>query len=218
MGYTARQIAEHLDLSILGPMPSRFGIEMACELARENGIKSICVNPNKVVEAAKLFGNVCSVVGFPHGTSLPIVKLKEAQYAIEDGAKEIDVVINYGCLLDGDVFPVAIELNHMVKFAHENKVIVKAILETCYYTNQQISDTCDICVDCGVDFVKTSTGFAKSGASSEAARVMLLSVDGKCGVKASGGIGNYETVKQYLDMGCSRIGASSFTKLLPVCR
>jgi deoxyribose-phosphate aldolase len=217
MRFTKEQIASALDLAVLKPTATVSEVEGACGVANRNKIKSVCVAPAYVPVAAKLFDNVSCVVGFPHGNHLPAVKIHEARLAIDCGAREIDVVTNYGRFLDGDSAVVAQELSLITLFAKDNKVTVKAILETCYYTDSQIRQACKMCVECGVDFVKSSTGFGRDGALPSTVQVMLDSVAGTgVQVKASGGIINYYLASLYLSMGCTRLGSSYFHAILPM--
>ena len=142
-----------------------------------------------------------AVIGFPHGTSKPETKIKETQRALDDGAKELDVVINYGRFLGGDTAIVRHELKGIVRIAHRSGALVKAILETCYYSEAQITETCRHCVDIGVDFVKTSTGFGPYGAETSGRRASEAVKGSKCQVKASGGINSYAVAARYLDLG-----------------
>ena len=216
MSYSKEQIAAILDLAVLKPTATQQDIKDACALANKHGIRSVCVAPCNVKLAASLFGNVSAVVGFPHGTSEPAVKYLEATTAMRDGARELDMVLNYGRFLGGDPSPVIAELAVVVSAAHQVGVTVKAILETCYHTPAQIREMCRICVNCGTDFVKTSTGFGQEGATFGTVQIMLDAVDGSgVQVKASGGIHHYAQVARYLDLGCTRIGASNFNELLP---
>jgi deoxyribose-phosphate aldolase len=211
--YTPAQIAAALDLAVLNPQATSVDVLTACAFANKHNIKSVCVAPCRVELAADLFDNVSTVIDFPHGNGL--AKDCEAYQAIELGARELDVVINYGAYLDGDKKAVTDELNVITKLAHHYSVLVKAILESCYYTRHELADVCKLCVDCGVDFVKTSTGFAHGGASPEAVEIMVKAVNGRCGVKASGGIDTYAKAAKYLDLGCTRLGSSKYLELLP---
>ena len=215
MTYTPRQIADALDLAVLKPNATRNDVECACALAYKHKIKSVCVAPIYVPLAVNLFGNVSCVIGFPHGNSTPDAKYREAADALRDGAKELDVVTNYGRFLDGDSSPIIEELEVIVSVTHGRGAVVKAILETCYYTPKQIRQACDICVEHGVDFVKTSTGFGPKGAEYVPTLTMIDAVKDKCQVKASGGINNYARAQFYLDLGCTRLGSSKFLELLP---
>jgi deoxyribose-phosphate aldolase len=214
MTYTAKQIADALDLAVLKPTATLDDLIKAGTLVKRHGIKSLCVAPCNVQYAVNMVPNVCAVIGFPHGNSLATTKLYEASEAMDDGAKELDVVINYGRFLDRCLSPMLNELHLIVPAAHSQGVLVKAILETAYYTTKQVTEACLLCVDHGVDFVKTSTGFAE-GANQHVVETMVEAVRGRAQVKASGGIGCYADVAQYLDLGCTRIGSSKYLELLP---
>jgi deoxyribose-phosphate aldolase len=209
-------IASALDLAVLKPTATRADVLRAAQLVEQYAIASICVAPFNVAVARRVTKRVCAVVGFPHGNTLVEVKRVEAVRAIDYGASELDVVINYGRFLEDHYTEVASELRAVVTEAHSCGVRVKAILETCYYTPAQVMQACNICIGCGVDWVKTSTGFAKGGATPGVVKLMLEAVAGTgIEVKASGGIHGYADAKQYLDMGCTRIGSSRFSELLP---
>jgi len=215
MSYTKEQIAATLDLAVLKPTAAAADVRAACALAVAHRIKSVCVAPVWVPMASDLCSNVCAVIAFPHGNTLPEAKYAEAVAAMDCGAKELDVVVNYGRFLDSGRHDAFWEIGQIVKAARPRGVLVKAILETSFYTAGQIHLACRLCVDSGVDFVKTSTGFGPGGATPEAVKVMLEAVDGKAGVKASGGIKTYADAARYLDLGCTRIGASTYLGLLP---
>ena len=215
MNYTKEQISSALDYAALSPLTTVDDIKRSCALANKNAIRSVCVAPIYVLFASQLFDNVSTVIGFPHGNTLPASKIHEAYCAIQSGAKEIDFVINYGRFLDGDDYILKLELESMVLIAKRYHILIKAILETCYYTPKQIWNACRICATSGVNYVKSSTGYGKHGATPETIDIMLDAVKGKAEVKASGGIHNYAQVKLYLDMGCTRIGSSYYQALLP---
>ncbi len=215
MSYTKKQIADALDYAVLSPLATVEDIWLGCAFANKHKLKSICVASVNVKWAASLHDNVCSVIGFPYGNVEPYAKLIEARCAIERGAKELDVVLNYGRYLGGDQTIINQELGYICEYAAKSRVRVKAILETCHYTPQQITEACKRCVDSGVSWVKTSTGFAPGGATVAAVTVMLDAVGDQCEVKASGGIHRYEDAKQFLNLGCTRLGASRYRELLP---
>lgn len=214
MTYTKQDIADHLDLAVLKPTATMSDVLAACQLANAHNIKSVCVAPCYVQLAAQNFKNVSTVIGFPHGTSTPKAKHLEAVEAISLGARELDVVVNFGQFLAGDWRALDTELTLIVSAARQAGVLVKAILETCYYSKLQLIEACYFCVVNGVDFVKTSTGFGPRGPLPCEVQVMLDAVQGMCGVKASGGINTHADVAMYLDMGCTRIGSSKFLELL----
>jgi deoxyribose-phosphate aldolase len=214
MTYTPQEIAKTIDLACLKPTATREDIKATCALANKHNLASVCVPPCYVKLAAALFSNVCTVIGFPHGNGSLRAKFKEAEEAIANGAKELDFVINYGRYLDGDRLTLGEELWMITGVSGD--VRYKAILESCHYTMPQLLDASKMCVDYGVDWIKTSTGFASGGATREAVETMMLAVKGsECEVKASGGIRTYQDVETYLDMGCTRLGTSGFLNLLP---
>jgi len=135
---------------------------------------------------------------------------------LDDGVKELDVVINYGRLLDRYYTPVQQELTAIVEAAKSGGVIVKAIMEACYYTMGQLENAGRFCVDLGVDFLKTSSGYGLHGANPQNVKALLQAVEGTdAQVKASGGIKSYNDAAKFLDLGCTRLGASRFKELLP---
>jgi deoxyribose-phosphate aldolase len=152
------------------------------------------------------------VIGFPHGAHRPEVKALEAQLAIEDGAKELDMVMNIGKFLSRDYDWVQRDIAGVVAAAKRaGDVRVKVILETCYLTPAEIARACEIARAAGADFVKTSTGFGDGPATPEAVDVMIKTVGDAMGVKASGGVRSYKTACGYLDQGCQRLGTAGGT-------
>lgn len=217
MNITREQIIKSLDIAVLKPTATLQEILTAGRVVKDLGAASLCVASYNVAIARQVTSRVGAVVGFPHGNTSPEIKFLEARCAIEDGATELDVVINFGRFLEGRTAVVAQELSHIVQCAGPCRVRVKAILETCYYQPRQILDACQICLDCGVDWVKTSTGFGPAGATPEAVSLMLEAVGNAAQVKASGGIKTYDDACMYLDMGCTRLGVGfgSYIGLLP---
>ena len=173
---------------------------------------SVCVNPTWVRLAAReLRGSgvkVCTVIGFPLGATPPRVKELETRVAIDDGAGEVDMVLNIGALKSGDLKLVEQDVRAVVRAAR-GPVITKVILETCLLSPEEIATASAICARAGADFVKTSTGFNKGGATVEAVRIMRETVGKEMGVKASGGIRDHETAVKMIGAGASRIGASA---------
>lgn len=213
--YSPKEIANALDYAVLSPLATLETIRDGCTFANKHGLKSICVAPVNVELAAKLHGNVCSVIGFPHGNVCSGIKYMEAIRAVVDGARELDVVVNYGRYLGGNLGIIKEDLRDICAYARANGVLVKSLLESCYYTSSQLRDACRRCVEAGVHFVKTSTGFGKSSATPGDVAVMLDAVKGPgVQVKASGGIKNYGDARQYLDLGCTRLGSSRYLELL----
>jgi deoxyribose-phosphate aldolase len=223
MNYTREEILRTLDLAVLKPTASTGDVIAAAKTVRELGMASVCVAPANVKMARQHTDRVCSVIGFPHGNTLPADKMQEAINACENGARELDVVVNYGRLLEGacgneeDPEPDWLGLELVMDVAENYGARVKAILETCYLSPEEIAFACQLCVLVGVDWVKTSTGFGPGGATPEAVKIMVKAVQKKAQVKAAGGIKTYADACRYLDLGCTRlgVGAASYEGLLP---
>jgi deoxyribose-phosphate aldolase len=208
------RIAQALDLAVLQPNARSGDVRDAACAVEEYDLASVCVAPCNVQLARLHTARVCAVIGFPHGNTLSEVKRMEARRAIDYGACELDVVVNYGRHLEGNFEVLKPELQSIVWDAHSVGVKVKAILETCYYTPEQIRVACRQCIGAGVDWVKTSTGFAAGGATPEAVKIMLEAANGVVQVKASGGIKTRADALMYLDLGCTRLGAGRYKELI----
>jgi len=214
--WTKRQIAATIDHAALKPTMTDQDIIDNCELGKKHQVASVCVRPSDVALTAKQLegsGVVPSmVIGFPHGAHRPEVKALEAKLGIQDGAKELDMVMNIGKFLSGDYDWVRRDIEAVVAEAKTaGDVLVKVILETCYLTSEQVAKACEIARDAGADYVKTSTGFGDGSATPETIDVMMKTVGDSMGVKASGGVHSYEIASGYLDQGCKRLGAASGT-------
>ncbi|MFC7440632.1 deoxyribose-phosphate aldolase [Laceyella putida] len=207
----AKEIAAMIDHTLLKPEATKEQIQELCREAKEHDFASVCVNPYWVKEAAaQLAGSqvaVCTVVGFPLGATTSEVKAFETKNAIQNGATEIDMVMNVGALKSGDVETVKRDIQAVVEAA--NGVLVKVILETGLLTDEEIVTACEQAKAAGAHFVKTSTGFGKGGATVEAIRLMRQTVGPDLGVKASGGVRDQETAMQMIQAGANRIGASA---------
>ena len=196
----------------LKPETSRAQIETLCKEALEYKFASVCVNPTYVALAAELLKSdddvkVCTVIGFPLGANTPEVKAFETKDAIQNGATEIDMVLNIGALKDGDLELVERDIRAVVEAA--NGTLVKVIFENCLLTKEEIKTAAELSVKAGANFVKTSTGFSTGGATVEDIRLMRETVGPDIGVKASGGVRDFEGAKAMIDAGASRIGASA---------
>ncbi len=214
--WTKKQVAAAIDHAALKAEMTDQDIIDNCDLGKKCQVASVCVRPSDVALTSKQLegsGVVPSmVVGFPHGAHRPEVKALEAKLGIEDGAKELDMVMNVGKFLSGDNDWVRRDIEGVVAEAKKaGDVLVKVILETCYLTPEQIAKACEISRDAGADFVKTSTGFGSGPATPEAIDVMIKTVGDTMGVKASGGVRSYEVACGYLDQGCKRLGAAGGT-------
>lgn len=204
------EIARMIDHTLLKQDASSEAIVKLCAEAKEYHFASVCVNPGFVPLAAKeLKGSdvkVCTVVGFPLGATLPESKAYEAKLAIEAGASEVDMVLNDSMAKEHNYAYIEDEVRLVKKAC--GKILLKVILETCLLTNEEITECCKACVRAGADYVKTSTGFSKGGATVEAVKVMRAAVGPNIGVKASGGIHNRAEADAMVEAGASRIGAS----------
>ncbi|MFD1425656.1 deoxyribose-phosphate aldolase [Kroppenstedtia sanguinis] len=200
-----------IDHTLLKPEATAEQIDQLCEEAATHGFASVCIHPYWVRRAAeKLKGSgvkVCTVIGFPLGATPAEVKAFETRRAIEDGAGEVDMVINIGALKSGDLDQIRNDIAAVVEAAAGNTV--KVILETGLLTEEEIRIACGRAKAAGADFVKTSTGFGAGGATVEAVRVMREAVGPEMEVKASGGIRDRETAEKMVEAGASRLGASS---------
>ncbi|MFF2754267.1 deoxyribose-phosphate aldolase [Psychrobacillus sp. NPDC058041] len=212
-----QNIASLIDHTLLKQNATKEQIEKLCEEAKVYTFASVCVNPTWVKLSAQLLKEspvkVCTVIGFPLGASTSEVKAFETKNAIENGAEEIDMVLNVGALKDSDFDFVQKDIEAVVEAA-KGKAIVKVILETCLLTNEEIKKASELSKTAGADFVKTSTGFSTSGATVEAVKIMRETVGADLGVKASGGVRNLEDLQSMVDAGASRIGASSGVEIM----
>ncbi len=217
MAIKPRDMAKMIDHTNLSPTATVDDIKKLCEEAKEHEFASVCVNPIYVPLAAKLLEKssvkVCTVVGFPLGANTTEVKSYETRNAIKNGAQEIDMVMNIGAFKSGayEIFKADIKavVDATKKAGVSSDIIVKVILECCYLDEEEIVKACEIAKDAGADFVKTSTGFGDYGARVEEVSIMRKTVGRDVGVKASGGIKNFEQALEMLDAGANRIGASS---------
>ena len=214
----ARQVARYIDHTLLKPDATRDEILKICEEGARYGFASVCINPTWVREAAcALRGSgvkVCTVIGFPLGANLPDTKAYEARRAIFDGATELDMVINVGAVKSGDDALVLRDIASVVTVAHEVGLICKVILETALLTDDEKVRACLLSKEAGADFVKTSTGFSKGGATVADVALMRRVVGGEMGVKASGGVKDLQQAQEMIRAGATRIGASVGVKII----
>jgi len=216
--YTVADVAGKTDHAVLKPTMTDADVISNAAMCRERGVGCLCVRPCDVAIAAQeLAGSdtvVASVVGFPHGNSRPETKALEARLAMQDGAVELDMVMNISKFLSGDHAAVQADIAAVVGEAKPGGVPVKVILETSLLTLEQVAEACRLAEAGGADFVKTSTGFAGGGATPEAIGVMLKTVGNTMQVKASGGIRTWEDAVGYLEQGCHRLGIGSTEAVL----
>ena len=218
MKFTKEQLAGMMDHAVLKPNCTDEDIRENAEACITHGIGDLCVRPTDVAYAKGLLKGsrvtVACVVGFPHGASKPETKALETRLAIDDGADEIDMVMNIGKLLSGDDEHVKNDIAAVVAVAKPRNVLVKVILETCLLTPEQIANACELAIAAGADFVKTSTGFNGDGASVEAVQIMLDTVKGRAKVKPSGGIRDWDRAVMFVEMGVHRLGVGAGPQIL----
>ena len=213
-----KSLASYIDHTLLKPEAKADEITTLCEEAIKYNFASVCINPVWVELCAKLLHGsqvkVCTVIGFPLGATTPEVKAFEARNALDHGAVELDMVINIGALKARDLETVARDISGIVAVGHENRALVKVIIETVLLTDEEKEIVCSLAKQAGADFVKTSTGFSKGGATVEDVALMRKVVGPEMGVKASGGIRTYEDTMAMIQAGATRIGASSGVKIV----
>ena len=214
-----KDIARFIDHTLLKPDASRAAVEKLCDEALEYTFASVCVNPSYVSLCSELLAKddrvkVCTVIGFPLGANHTQVKVFETKQAVQDGATEVDMVINVGAIKSGDWALVESDVTSVVKCAHESGAICKVILETCLLTLDEQKRACQICAAAGADFVKTSTGFSSGGATVQDIALMRSEVGPTMGVKASGGVRTLQDAQAMIAAGATRIGASAGVKIV----
>lgn len=206
-----KQMAAMIDHTILKAVATRQDVEKLCAEAVAHGFASVCVNPIHVPLAAKFLAGssveVCTVVGFPLGATSYKIKAQEAAWAVQEGATEVDMVIDVGAAKEGRFDDVESDIAGVV--AASKPAIVKVILEVCYLTEDEIVSCCKAAVRSGAHFVKTSTGFGDGGATVEAVSLMRKTVGPDIGVKAAGGIRSAKDALAMVEAGANRIGCSA---------
>ena len=212
-----KDFAKFIDHTLLKADAKKEDILALCEEAKQYSFASVCINPTWVrTAAAALKGSsvkVCTVIGFPLGASTSEVKAFETKNAIENGATEIDMVINISALNDGNDETVKNDIASVVEAA-KGKAIVKVIIETSLLSDTEKRTACELAVLAGADFVKTSTGFSTGGATEEDVKLMRAVVGPVTGVKASGGVRSFEDMQKMIKAGATRIGASSGVEIM----
>ncbi len=215
---TYRDVAKTIDHSLLRPELDDEFVAAGCRLAAEYDVASVCVRPQDVARAGQLLGGtevaVGTVIGFPHGSHRTETKVFEAKLALEDGATELDMVIDIGALRSGRDEYVRDQIAAVVETAHAGNAIVKVILENAYLTDEQKERGCRLVEAAGAEYVKTSTGFAPSGATLEDLRLMRRTVSPRIGVKAAGGVRTLDALLEVLDIGVTRVGATQTQAIL----
>lgn len=209
-------LAKHIDHTLLKPDGTEAELIRLCEEAKEHGFFSVCINPSNIEKAKELLDGtdtkICTVVGFPLGQMTTEAKSYETKEAVFLGAEEVDMVINIGKLKDKDYDYVLEDIRAVVLAA--GGVMTKVIIETCLLTDEEKVKACELAKDAGADFVKTSTGFSKAGATKEDIALMRKTVGPEMGVKASGGIRTLEDAMTMIENGATRLGLSASVAIL----
>lgn len=212
------EVARLIDHTLLKPDATQEQIAQLCYEARKYGFAAVCVNPTYVELCAQLLQGtrvaVCTVIGFPLGATPPEVKAYEAQQAIDDGATEVDMVINIGALKSKDYALVERDIGTVARTCHTGSALLKVIIEAALLNDEEKVIACQLAKTAGADYVKTSTGFGPSGATVHDVALMRRAVGPEIGVKAAGGIKSYEDAQSMVAAGATRIGASAGVKIL----
>lgn len=213
-----KTIASTIDHAVLKPDATDAHLEKECVICKEYHVASVCVKPSHVIMAAQLLKGsdvkVCTVIGFPHGSTTTACKVAEALEAIENGADELDMVINVGKLLSGDTAYVRDDICKVVEACHGRDKIVKVIIETSLLSDDMKVLACKLSEEAGADYVKTSTGFNGGGATPQDIELMRNAVSIGMKVKASGGIKTFEQAAAFIKQGCARLGTSATVSIL----
>lgn len=213
-----QNINDYIEYTNLNPLIKSEEVEKLIEEAKKYKFYGICVPPYWAKKAKRDIGdlpiNLITVIGFPFGYNRSEVKLQEIKSAIRDGVQEFDVVVNQSAIKNGAFHWIKIEMMQFAQIIHEKEGMLKVILETCNLNDEEIKQTSQVCIDAGVDFIKTSTGFAKEGAKLETIKLLKSILPETVGIKASGGISNLEEAKVFIDAGAERIGTSKGVQIM----
>ncbi len=219
---TCSAVARMLDHSLLQQTLTDADLDRGCLLARECGVASVCIKPYAVLRAAELLAGsavaVGTVVGFPHGGHKTTIKVAEAELALNDGARELDMVVNVGKVLSRDWAYVAADVAAVVEVAHRRGALVKVIFENCFLADEHKEALCRICGEVGADFVKTSTGYGDGGATDDDLRLMRRCSPPRVQVKAAGGVRTFDRLLAVRALGVTRVGATATKAILDECK
>ena len=215
---TFAELAKMFDHSLLQPVFTDADLEKGCLLAREYNVASVCIKPYAVKLAAKLLAGstvqASTTIGFPHGGHVTAIKVKESEIALADGATELDMVVNVGKVLSGEWNYVADDIAVVVRVAHSAQAKVKVIFENAFLKDEHKKELCKICGEVRADWVKTSTGYAETGATIEDLKLMRQHTPAHVQVKAAGGVRTYEKLLEVRAIGVTRVGATATKAIL----
>jgi len=222
MNYSYRDIAGMIDHSLLNPALTTAELETGCRLALEYEVASVCIQPYYLAECAHRLGNSgvqpSTTIGFPHGGHTTSTKLAEVEQALKDGGTELDMVINIGKARSGDWEYVKQEIEALTSATHAGGAKIKVIFENAYLDDAEKIRLCEICGEIGVDWVKTSTGYAPTGATLADVKLMRQHSPAQVAVKAAGGVRTLDALLEMRAIGATRIGASATARMLDECR
>lgn len=218
MEYTLARVAKTIDHSLLNPVMTTADFEEGCALAVEYNVASVCIQPYYLKRCAEILKgstvNPSTTIGFPHGGHTTDVKLAEVSRALEDGGRELDMVVNISKVLSGDWAYVEKEIAAIKERTHSEHARLKVIFENCFLKTEHKVKLCRICSEVGVDWVKTSTGYGSGGATVEDLKLMLENVTPAVQVKAAGGVRDLDTLLKVIALGVTRCGASRTREML----
>jgi deoxyribose-phosphate aldolase len=220
--FTYLQIAKMIDHSLLQQQLTDAELEQGCQLARGLDVASVCIKPYAVPLAKTILAGstvaVGTTIGFPHGGHVTTVKVAESMQALEDGAAELDMVVNIGKVLSKDWRYVSDDIRAVVETAHSAKALVKVIFENSFLQDEHKEALCRICGEVGADFVKTSTGYGNTGATDDDLKLMRRCSPPEVQVKAAGGVRNFERLLAVRAIGVTRVGATASKAMLEECK
>ncbi len=221
INYTYLDIAKMIDHSLLNPVMTDQELEDGCRLALQYDVASACVKPYYLKRCAELLAGsgvaASTVIGFPHGGHTTVVKVAEASQALDDGGRELDMVVNIGKVLSDDWAYVRNDIQTVVEVSHARGAIVKVIFENCYLEDRHKIRLCEICAEAGADFVKTSTGYGKGGATIDDLKLMRKHSPPQVRIKSAGGIRTLDALLEVRAIGVSRSGATRTAEMLDEC-
>ncbi|MGA3164699.1 MAG: deoxyribose-phosphate aldolase [Terriglobia bacterium] len=222
MDYTYKDIAKMIDHSLLNPTLTDKELEQGCRLGLEYECGSVCIMPYYLDRCAEILRGspvkASTTIGFPHGGHTTTIKAAEARRALDDGAEELDMVVNISKVLSGDWDYVRGDIHAVIDLAHARGQKVKVIFENCYLKDDQKIRLCEICGELGADWVKTSTGYGSGGATIEDLKLMRAHSPARVQVKAAGGIRDLDKLLEVRALGVTRVGASRTAEILSECR
>ena len=220
--YSYEAISKMIDHSLLQPQLTVEELEAGCQIALQYDVASVCILPYYAARCAELLSGstvaVSTTIGFPHGGQRTEIKLAEAQHALHDGATELDAVVNISKVRSGDWRYVTDELRALTDLTHSRGARIKVIFENAYLSDEQKIRLCEVCGEIGVDWAKTSTGFAPSGATAEDLKLMREHCPATVQIKAAGGVRELDALLAVRAIGVTRVGATRTAQILDECR